>query len=1770
MPLRQNDRLSQDVVSFNKKQQDFDKQLEEVEQKFGGDEPILGFEEINETLDDAEDRLTSNIVLGVWNQTQNWVKSISADLDKLDEKAISLKPLNLAPTIQGHLLNGWREIFKTGSRAGLAELNELNLDDSISKKTRKFSAAPSDRGAKRLFDAPRFFDSDTNSNASIRGYNTSHPTLEFNSGGDKLDGLARFDRRDLRGADKYLKGKAPFEVAYPPDQADLDVIEIDELREALNLRTQVLASDISQDVNDRISRVIKDSVDYHYVAGKQVQRLPRAGKRKIINRINGIINYERQKQIREGVDPDDAARLQLRVFGDGKGFVSRSKIIASTELNAGYNLGRLQTYHRTGVKKVRWQAVGDRRTCKICKSRNGVVVNLSTILRAGLRSTTSRDPKVKYKQFQYFIPTHPFCRCAWQAATEEEIEDPNRKAGALIDPKPLAKTWGTIGAAAGLMSRIGQAGNAIALADRLAKERQLQEQSNKRARNRTLLAAGGALSLGVLSIGLWSWLNAPKQTTTKQIATETVTTKTDKVRSVINALNNEEVKEKAIATALTKSQSQLAAAKVKRELELRSQPLSPVELMRGRNPVELGWNQVKQQKYKDFLASRINLKTTTDTELRIQFGLLPADINAVRGLQRQQERQQVKLSPYQKLLPAAVVPPNFIAKYPWLAEIEDIRTLSLEKLIKRGIPKTEADKIYTAIYRKSRSTAGLARRSKEERRVLKEINKVKSVEELQGILNLTRKERDTAERLFAKLKTLQAKGDVGFDNLAQIRVFGIGDKTVARLLAEADKGALKINLLPIATDRALAEQILQERISGVGPKMAAAIYDALLDTGTQFLDAEEMYQRILPYIRMRGVAIADNNKLRKNLERLDFIYLSGMDNQPVLPSSGDGVVPPLLVGNRRGDTPRLPGGSDGGTATATTAAQKTTLQKTERNVTVETTASSRQIEQKPSNLLIEPVTQSVLVETSTAPSVSPAKLKATRIRNRNKTQANIDLATEEIVGLGENLERTYNAEIKRSKSRPFDRQTVGSKLAKSKEQVSKFVEKNIDSNRSRQRQQADSLVENIDRNIEDLKQNIQLGIEDPLASQTYTNNGTISSINKKRINSLIEQIDEQVSKINEAEDLSKSDRDRIKKLKKKLIELKKQAKSVGNRIKNSSNSTSSIEQQRVQQKARGLIDELKDLPTDSIKDGYPLNDRLEQIRASKRSSLSFSNTVIDEIDELLAELETAPGKILSNSDLSVALANKKLKQQLIEQKARLIVIRDRILTPEQKALNISTQRQRELIARQQKEFKTKLQQFEQDFIELEQAVQANDKEVLTSTISSQTPEILAANRQSYIAQAERNIKTYSDRLNIARQEVNLLKSDRWQDYATSLANLEDASSLSALGNNYMSFDELVVRRNRALRRAKTESVRAAGQVSAWANNPQNILLNQQQELAVLKQATDGLVQQQQMLKNRANELIELAQADPTKNYSELIKRINDRALLYKDKIANNQLLIKQSQANLDNILKQEYALNVGYDKPRTPEQINRLSSKIVRRTEAKLVRKDKAQVTQIFDKLEKASIDIDKFITAASSGKYTEVQQQLYDSLTVKQKRSLSVALDKDLLSLNRDSRILRNSRLHLYSLSRRLKQQKRSLYKDIVNSIPVRGARSSKTLSAIELALKSDNIEEVRRIASQRLSKKAFSLLESKLVRYGEIIGNKATVSSSEIGILAGVRPPNLDTDTFLIQVKGNLVFDKPEIYSLAELKQAIELNGSAIARIENRLLAVNFNNNNLKLDKF
>jgi len=117
----------------------------------------------------------------------------------------------------------------------------------------------------------------------------------------------------------------------------------------------------------------------------------------------------------------------------------KARQIIDTSVNFLRNSARIRAMQRAGVRKFRWDAVGDRLTCNACKSMDGRVFEVSEAIRVLDTIESSEDPSIlkevkpiittPYKGPSRrapvkFPPLHPHCRCrvvSWIEEIEEEL-----------------------------------------------------------------------------------------------------------------------------------------------------------------------------------------------------------------------------------------------------------------------------------------------------------------------------------------------------------------------------------------------------------------------------------------------------------------------------------------------------------------------------------------------------------------------------------------------------------------------------------------------------------------------------------------------------------------------------------------------------------------------------------------------------------------------------------------------------------------------------------------------------------------------------------------------------------------------------------------------------------------------------------------------------------------------------------------------------------------------------------------------------------------------------------------------------------------------------------------------------------------------------------------------------------------------------------------------------------------------------------------------------
>jgi len=111
----------------------------------------------------------------------------------------------------------------------------------------------------------------------------------------------------------------------------------------------------------------------------------------------GIIKGDSISVISQGLgsiitDPETFRRVGKTVFKTAQ---QRLELITRTETLRAHNQGRLKFFDTINVKRVKWMAVGDERTCPVCGGLDGKEYNIDNV-----------PP----------IPAHPACRCTTVAA----------------------------------------------------------------------------------------------------------------------------------------------------------------------------------------------------------------------------------------------------------------------------------------------------------------------------------------------------------------------------------------------------------------------------------------------------------------------------------------------------------------------------------------------------------------------------------------------------------------------------------------------------------------------------------------------------------------------------------------------------------------------------------------------------------------------------------------------------------------------------------------------------------------------------------------------------------------------------------------------------------------------------------------------------------------------------------------------------------------------------------------------------------------------------------------------------------------------------------------------------------------------------------------------------------------------------------------------------------------------------------------------------------
>ncbi|HEY9610507.1 phage minor head protein [Allocoleopsis sp.] len=589
---------------------------------YADDEPILPKEEIAQALDSREDRYTGLLTTVGYNSTDLWWKKIEPALEKGDRAFIEKNPWQLSGNFQGLLQGLWNDTWDVGCFHAVKGLNIANQQAAdVSESVARRSLAGRSPGN---FNRAEFAD---------------YPLPDY--------------------------PQEPFYTAYPPDYGY--PLRNTDLQSAVEQRVLYLANDVNEKTRDRVQASVMNAVSTHGAGG-----IPRRDRVKLLQQINLALGRQSLEEIK---DPDVAigeklVRTTLRVPGT-QTFRSRAKTIAATEISAAYSLGRLQVYTQANVKRVRWQSLEDLRVCKLCRSRNGIVIELDVLLAQHQFAFKQRIDPTKL-----VIPCHANDRCLWIGIIEGRKKDRDMTAdpGRNLENRqvePLKGGWNVLKNVIGTTVAIAGAARAIQrgvediqrqqLARQQEAERQKQEQARRLARA-IMVTGGAALSLGVL----YMIMKGQKERLQQQQIGRQPGTQAGGVVPI------QPVGPTPQPGGLARQMEQQVIGALDRAQQVeavQSRPVLPAEIL----------TEAEQQGTLSKLPTGLDLRTVNTTSLTTIYGLTIAEAQMVEELRKQYERDRVT-PPEQALVPQFFLPPDLLNQLPDLRQAGNLRDLSLQDL----------------------------------------------------------------------------------------------------------------------------------------------------------------------------------------------------------------------------------------------------------------------------------------------------------------------------------------------------------------------------------------------------------------------------------------------------------------------------------------------------------------------------------------------------------------------------------------------------------------------------------------------------------------------------------------------------------------------------------------------------------------------------------------------------------------------------------------------------------------------------------------------------------------------------------------------------------------------------------------------------------------------------------------------------------------------------------------------------------------------------------
>lgn len=639
------------------------------------------------------------------------------------------------------------------------------------------------------------------------GLGTNHATQELNVN------LAKNGRNS-----KYACQSSPIEIAefrsgvfiaYPPDYGI--PLQNTALKEAVNQRTLKLANDVAADTARSIQAAVLDAVDKH--PGREA--IPQRERSRLVQRINLALGRQSAKELRDpnkGVGDPLVATQRV-----GTVFTSRARTIARTELSASYSLGRVQTYLQAGVKRVRWQAIGDLRTCAICRTRSGTVHDLQTVL-----SQTRIAYRAAYDPAEYVIPAHPNDRCHWEPIFEEDSDidasmsaDPGRNP-ATRAITPLRKGWAALGVASSVITEVERRQRET------RQERTRQGQIKKLFFKAALTGGAAALSLSLL-YALLAKAEEQRQSREREKVTEGRAEQPNEETLVerTTGVEADEIVTKAIE-ATNKERAARQAAK--------ETPVTPNDAM----DADLA------RRFPELLKADLDLSITPRSVLE-RYGLRREEI--ARLTKRVQLVKNNLGQPLTRSISPNLLPPELLARYPDLRDIPDVRQLTTEDLVRVGVDRDKAPQVESFIRRQLQNKIGLPSVQVGRGTSVGETDLANAdAEAIEATLpaNLNNRAR-VARNIAQYIKQRAVTGDPVTDVGDLANVPGVGRKTIRNWRSQQYVANPNSALLSVTRDDVVAESFASQL--GIGSKKASEIVREFRERG-EFRDEEDLIQRL--------------------------------------------------------------------------------------------------------------------------------------------------------------------------------------------------------------------------------------------------------------------------------------------------------------------------------------------------------------------------------------------------------------------------------------------------------------------------------------------------------------------------------------------------------------------------------------------------------------------------------------------------------------------------------------------------------------------------------------------------------------------------------------------------------------------------------------------------------------------------------------------------------------------------------------------------------------